>query len=106
VHCLLHLHKIVLCLCQYATTDSTSQWQPACKSVLLYLCCTSVTLLESLSADVLFNFSSVLQLLQVQQLKAGSGSSSSGGSSKGGSKRSKKRWARKLQELPGWLLYR
>jgi hypothetical protein len=41
--------------------------------------------------------------LQVQQLKAGSSSSSS---SKGGSKRSKKRWARQLQELPGWLLYR
>ncbi|KAF6262463.1 hypothetical protein COO60DRAFT_628176 [Scenedesmus sp. NREL 46B-D3] len=41
---------------------------------------------------------------KVQQLKAGSSSSSS--SSKGTSKRSKKRWARKLQELPGWLLYR
>jgi hypothetical protein len=52
------------------------------------------------------NLSPVLRPLQVQQLKAGSGSSSGGSSSKGGSKRSKKRWARKLQELPGWLLYR
>jgi hypothetical protein len=72
-------------------------------SILLYSCYTG-----DISADLPADLS-VLQLLQVQQLKAGSSSSNSSGSSsssKGGSKRSKKRWARKLQELPGWLLYR
>uniref|UniRef100_A0A383W1D6 Uncharacterized protein n=1 Tax=Tetradesmus obliquus TaxID=3088 RepID=A0A383W1D6_TETOB len=83
---------------QVQQVQQTRKKLPSYSSASHYGGDTDWKLLNEAAADV--------ARFKVQQLKSGSSGGGSSSSSKSGSKRSKKRWARQLQELPGWLLYR